>query len=201
MEFNQKLQELRKQRALTQEELAEMLFVSRTAVSKWESGRGYPNIETLKNIAKLFSVTVDELLSGDELLNIAESDTKKTETHLKDMVFGLLDVSVILLLFLPLFAQRIEGDLQAVSLLSLQGTALWLKIVCIAYTALSLALGVLTLAIQGYSFLLWNKIKTVLSIILNLFGTIALILCLHPYAAVYLIVLLIIKVSLLIKFK
>ncbi|MBE6776011.1 MAG: MATE family efflux transporter [Ruminococcaceae bacterium] len=48
MEFNEKLQELRKQKALTQEELAEKLFVSRTAVSKWESGRGYPNIESLK---------------------------------------------------------------------------------------------------------------------------------------------------------
>jgi transcriptional regulator with XRE-family HTH domain len=47
MEFNEKLQELRKQKGLTQEELAEKLYVSRTAISKWESGRGYPNIESL----------------------------------------------------------------------------------------------------------------------------------------------------------
>ena len=40
MEFSEKLQELRKSKSLTQEELAEALFVSRTAVSKWESGRG-----------------------------------------------------------------------------------------------------------------------------------------------------------------
>ena len=51
MEFNEKLQQLRKQKGLTQEQLAEALFVSRTAVSKWESGRGYPNIESLKAIA------------------------------------------------------------------------------------------------------------------------------------------------------
>ena len=54
MEFNEKLQELRKQKGLTQEELAEALYVSRTAISKWESGRGVPNIESLKAISKFF---------------------------------------------------------------------------------------------------------------------------------------------------
>ena len=72
MEFNEKLQQLRKRRDLTQEELADQLYVSRTAVSKWESGRGYPNIDSLKAISKYFSVTIDELLSGDELLTLAE---------------------------------------------------------------------------------------------------------------------------------
>lgn len=48
MEFHEKLQELRKQKNLTQEELSEILFVSRTAISKWESGRGYPSIDSLK---------------------------------------------------------------------------------------------------------------------------------------------------------
>ena len=65
MEFNEKLQELRKQRGLTQEELAQALYVSRTAISKWESGRGYPNIESLNTIAKFFAITIDEVLSGD----------------------------------------------------------------------------------------------------------------------------------------
>ncbi|MBO5725703.1 MAG: helix-turn-helix transcriptional regulator, partial [Clostridia bacterium] len=60
MEFNEKLQELRKQKGLTQEELSIKLIVSSTAVSKWESGRGYPNIDSLKSIANLFSVTVDD---------------------------------------------------------------------------------------------------------------------------------------------
>ena len=79
MEFNDKLQELRKQKGLTQEQLAEKLYVSRTAVSKWESGRGYPSIDSLKEIAKFFSVTVDELLSCGEIITIAqqENDQRK----------------------------------------------------------------------------------------------------------------------------
>ncbi|MBR3866783.1 MAG: helix-turn-helix transcriptional regulator, partial [Butyricicoccus sp.] len=112
MEFNEKLRELRKQKGLTQEELAASLYVSRTAVSKWESGRGYPNIESLKAIAKLFSVTVDELLSSGELLTLAEEDHKQIENHLRDRVFGLLDLSVVMFLFLPIFAQRTGGRIQ-----------------------------------------------------------------------------------------
>ena len=64
---------------LEQEELAEALFVSRTAISKWESGRGVPNIESLKAISKFFSVSIDELLSGEEILKIADEDNKQKE--------------------------------------------------------------------------------------------------------------------------
>ena len=81
MEFNEKLQEFRKQKGLTQVELAELLYVSRTAISKWESGRGFPNIEALKAISKFFSVSLDELLSGEEILAIAEKDRKEKITQ------------------------------------------------------------------------------------------------------------------------
>ena len=76
MEFNEKLQHLRKQNNMTQEQLAEKLYVSRAAVSKWESGKGYPNIESLKAISKLFSVSIDDLLSGNELLTLAETENR-----------------------------------------------------------------------------------------------------------------------------
>ena len=82
MEFHEKLQELRKTKGLTQEELAEVLYVSRTAISKWESGRGMPNIESLKAIAKFFGIIVDVLLSSEEVLGIAERRRGGTEEDL-----------------------------------------------------------------------------------------------------------------------
>ena len=69
MEFNEKLQELRKARSLTQEELAEAVFVSRTAVSKWESGRGYPSIDSFKELSRFFRVSIDELIGPTKSLS------------------------------------------------------------------------------------------------------------------------------------
>ena len=86
MEFNTRLQELRKQRGLTQEELAGLLFVSRTAVSKWESGRGFPNIESLKALSRVFQVPVDTLLSGEELLTLADGEAREKAGALAGLV-------------------------------------------------------------------------------------------------------------------
>ena len=66
MEFNEKLQELRKQKGLTQEELAAVLYVSRTAVSKWESDAGIPELDTLIAISRFFGITIGELLGVEE---------------------------------------------------------------------------------------------------------------------------------------
>ena len=68
MEFNEKLQELRKNKNLTQEQLAEMLFVSRTAISKWESGRGYPSIDSLKEISSFLQYPLMIYFQGKKSL-------------------------------------------------------------------------------------------------------------------------------------
>ena len=100
MEFNEKLQELRKRKGLTQEELAEKLYISRTAISKWESGRGMPSIESLKAISKFFAVTLDDLLSGEELLVLAEDEHRQKAIQSRDIVFALFDYILFLLLLL-----------------------------------------------------------------------------------------------------
>ena len=199
MEFNQKLQELRKQKGLTQEELAEKLYVSRTAISKWESGRGYPNIESLRAIAKFFSVTLDDLLSSDEVLTIAEEDNKQKEKLFRDLMFGLLDLCVALLLFLPLFANKTEEAVQSVSLIALDDVQPYLKIAYLAVVISMIVMGVLTLALQNVKTAAWVESKTTISLILGAIAVLVFIISSQPYAAVFAFALLVIKALMLIK--
>lgn len=129
MEFHEKLQELRKNRGLTQEQLAEALFVSRTAISKWESGRGYPSIDSLKEISKYFSVSLDDLLSGEKLLSIAEKENKSNIRTICDLLFGMIDVCVFMLIVLPIYPHTVDGFVYSVNLLAYEETTFFNRLV------------------------------------------------------------------------
>ena len=199
MEWNEKLQELRKQKGLTQEELAERLYVSRTAISKWESGRGYPNIDSLKAISKFFEITIDELLSGDELLTIAEEETKQKEARFRDPVLGLLDFSMALLLFLPFFATKANGVIQSGSLLTLDGIQPYLKYTYLIAVIGKVIMGLLLLTLQNVQTTLWQKSKTVISLTLGAILILLLIISSQPYAAAFAFALLLIQGFILIR--
>lgn len=78
MAFAQRLQEVRRRSGLTQEQFAERLCVSRQAVSKWESGRGYPEIEKILYICSCYGVTLNELFD-QELPSPSESSAPEPE--------------------------------------------------------------------------------------------------------------------------
>ena len=199
MELGEKLQELRKQRGLTQEELAAALFVSRTAISKWESGRGYPSIDSLRAISRFFSVSLDNLLSTAEVLAIAGEDCEQQKRRFFSLSYGLLDCGAAMLLFLPLFGQAAEGVVREVSLLALTGVSPWLKAVFIALVTATALLGVAALALQSVSHSLWTRCRTGLSLLLSSAGVLLFILTRQPYAAVLLFAFLAAKAWLLLK--
>ena len=195
MEFHEKLKELRRRKGLTQEELADRLYVSRTAVSKWESGRGYPNIDSLRQIADFFSVTVDELLSGEKLLSAAEEERREKVVRYRSSFLGLLDLSALMCYILPLFTQTTEGKREAVSLWHLVNAAPYMRVAYIALTGVVASVGLVTV--------LWRSapgthISTV-SILCSALGVLLLIGGAQPYAAAYFFVLLTIKVILCAK--
>ncbi len=201
MEFSEKLQQLRKENGLTQEQLAEKIFVSRTAVSKWESGRGYPSLDYLKSISKLFSVSIDDLLSGEELITIAEADNHEKAKSFRGVVFGIFDCIPALLLFLPFFAQRENDIVYHVSLLALDKAPVYIRLPFIVYTGVIIIFGIAELALQNFQHRIWLKYKTAVSLFL---GILAVILFLssplsYAYAAVFMFCLLVVKGILLLK--
>ena len=199
MEFNEKLQELRKKKGLTQEELAELLHVSRAAVSKWESGRGFPNIDSLKTISGLFSVSLDDLLSGERLLAIAEDEHKEREGRTKDIIVGMLDLFSILVLFLPLFGQASGDAVGAVTLWDLTGAKSYIKIAYFTAILLLTLCGVLTLVLRGLIAKRWHSAKVPLSLSLGSVAVLLFIAGRQPYAASFMFVLASAKGILLLK--
>ena len=118
MELNEKLQELRKSKGMTQEELAEVLYVSRTAISKWESGRGTPSIDSLKQISAFFSVSIDDLLSAEKALSLAEQEHKVCQQNQIHLWNGIIDICSAGLIFLPLYPNVVGQIVCAVNLFS-----------------------------------------------------------------------------------
>ena len=199
MEFHEKLQQLRKDRDLTQEELAADLYVSRTAISKWESGRGCPSIDSLRDISRYFSITIDELLSGDALLFIAEKDSKTKERKLYDFLMGMIDVCSFMFIILPLYPKVIDGYIYSVNLISYaETTSHNILVYWIMFSVLSL-LGAAKLVMIKYMPEINTKIVSDISVALNVLTAMLLIISRQTYASVLMVVILVIKMILLLK--
>ena len=200
MEFHEKLQELRKSKGLTQEELAEALFVSRTAISKWESGRGYPSIDSLKEISRFFGVTIDELIRPREMMTAAEDDKKVLVSQYVSIICNALDLLTAVLLFLPVFGNG--TDLPAsVSLFSLTGVRPWLKGVFIAVIGLIILNGGCGLVLSRFDRPVWNKHRLVTGMALSVTGVGVFIGARQPYAGIVCFSILVIKTWLMVKGK
>ena len=78
MKFSEKLKKLRRDNNLTQDELAAKIYVTRTAISKWETDLGYPSLESLKLLAKTFGATLDDLISDEDIENRKVLDEKNS---------------------------------------------------------------------------------------------------------------------------
>lgn len=199
MEFHEKLQELRKNRGLTQEELAEALFVSRTAISKWESGRGYPSIDSLKEISKFFSVTIDELLSGERLLFIAEDENKTNIQRMCDWLLGVVDVFSCILIFLPLYPNAVDGYMYSVNLFAYTDTTTFNRLIYWIVFLSLVAVGFVKVLLTHFGIEKAGKFMTGVSMGLSIMTVLFLAMTREAYAITVVFLLLIIKGILLLK--
>jgi transcriptional regulator with XRE-family HTH domain len=199
MEFGEKIQKLRNQNKWTQEQLAEKLYVSRTAVSKWESGKGYPNIDSLKDIAKLFNKTIDELLSSEEIIDIAKKENTSNIKRTNNLIYGLLDIISVLFIFLPLYAQRAENFIYSVSLISTNDISNIIKVSYIVILSILSLIGIAELIMNFVDNKKFQRIVNVISLIVETISILFFAISRQTYLTAIIFIILIIKIAIIIK--
>ena len=100
MEIGKKITELRKQKGLSQEELAEKVGVARQTISKWELGETSPDLKQAKELSKIFNVSLDELVDND-IKDVLVERTSNTE-KLAGLILKLIRFVVIFVIVAPL---------------------------------------------------------------------------------------------------
>ena len=115
MELSKKIKKIRIDNKLTQEQFAEKMLVSRTAVSKWENETCYPSIDSLKYMSKIFNVSLDKLLSTEEILDISKTENQNIIFKYNGLLFSLLDIVRIIFIFLPLYSYQTNDFVYSVS--------------------------------------------------------------------------------------
>lgn len=193
MEFCEKLQELRKEKGMTQEELAESLFVSRSAVSKWESGKGYPNIDSIKDLSDFFSVSIDDLLSGEKLISIAEKEKRLSIQKLCGLLFGIVDLLSFLLIVLPLYPNPIDGYIYSVNLFAYSSIAFFSKSIYWILFLVLILLGATKIILIQCGIKKCQSYITNCSIGISILAVLFLSAAKEPYAIVFAFMLLILK--------
>ena len=199
MSFGEKIQKLRNQNKWTQEELAEKLYVSRTAVSKWESGKGYPNIDSLKDVAKIFNITIDELLSGEEIIGIAKSENNTNIKKANNLIYGLLDIISILFIFLPLYAKKTESFVYSVSLFNANEISSLLKVGYIVFLATISLIGIGEIIINFVDNKKVQRSINIISLIVQTVSILFFAMSRQTYLTSIIFIILIIKVAIVIK--
>ena len=199
MEFGEKIQKLRNEKKWTQEQLAEKLYVSRTAVSKWESGKGYPNIDSLKDIAKLFNKTIDELLSSEEIIDIAKKENTTNIKRTNNLIYGLLDIISILFIFLPLYAQETESFVYSVSLMSTNDISNIIKISYIVILSTLSLIGIAELILNFIDNRRTQRIVNIISLIVESISILFFAMSRQTYLTAIIFIILIIKITVIIK--
>ena len=101
MEFKEKLKQLRMQKGFTQAQLAEMLFVSRSTVAKWENGLGLPNPESMAMLEELFDISVSELAT-EEPEKVIVKKNRKLRNVACFIGWSAIFVLLIAMIYLPL---------------------------------------------------------------------------------------------------
>lgn len=150
VEFGEQLRRAREEKGMTQQSLAEQLYVTRQAVSRWECGDRYPDLLTTKKISQILEVSLDDLLSGKEMEKVVERNPvieKKSVNNIMIALYAFVVISffitiVDIIIRFPLQSEMIDyNDIQAIVINVL---ALLIQIVFFAYGFVNAIRGMLS---------------------------------------------------------
>ena len=150
VEFGEQLRRAREEKGMTQQSLAEQLYVTRQAVSRWECGDRYPDLLTTKKISQILEVSLDDLLSGKEMEKVVERNPvieKKSVNNIMIALYAFVVISffitiVDIIIRFPLQSEMIDyNDIQAIVINVL---ALLIQIVSFAYGFVNAIRGMLS---------------------------------------------------------
>ena len=194
MELSKKIKQIRNDNKLTQEQFAEKMLVSRTAVSKWENGTCYPSIDSLKYISKIFNVSLDKLLSSEEILEIAKTENQSNISKYNSLLFCLLDIIRIIFIFLPLYSYKTNDFVYSVSLFNSNDLGTTLKIIFMLIFIIFLVLGIVELI---FNFKGNNRLINKTSIFLDIISIFVLLFTKQPYVIALMFIIFVIKIIML----
>ena len=194
MELCKKIRKIRNDNKLTQEQFAEKMLVSRTAVSKWENGTCYPSIDSLKYMSKIFNVSLDKLLSSEEILEIAKTENQSNISKYNSLLFCLLDIVRIIFIFLPLYSYKTNDFIYSVSLLNSNDLGTTLKIIFMLIFIIFLVLGIVELI---FNFKGNNRLINKISMFLDIISIFVLLFTKQPYVIALMFIIFVIKIIML----
>lgn len=129
MELGGQIKRYRTRLGLSQEELADRIFVTRQSVSNWENGRTYPDLQSLLRLSDLFGLSLDELIKGD--IETMKEEINKLEIQKMNRWGGILALLMLTLMLLPAPLLKLldtAGFLLVMAPLFLVGMAVALKV-------------------------------------------------------------------------
>ena len=199
METKNIILKLRTEKGMSQDELADKIMVTRQAVSRWENGRGYPSIDSLKEISSFFSVTIDELLSGEKLLSIAEKENKTNMQNLCNILMGAIDLFHFLLIVLPLYPKSMKEYIASVNLFGYTETSAFNRIVYWVLFFLLMLIGTAEIIVTQLKIEKVYKMVIVFSMLLGIAAVLFLALTGETYTTALAFLLLVLKAGLYMK--
>jgi transcriptional regulator with XRE-family HTH domain len=173
--FGEKVKKLREENGMTQQTMADKLYVTRQAVSRWECGARYPDLQTAKKIAQILGVSLDELLSGEELKENIEKEAllvRPVENIIQTILYTIAALSYIqisifyiyyiysMVILHPSLADTPAGKIDTISIVNSAGI-----FVCMAAYIIGLVLSLrsrLTAKLTGYIMcvpFVWNAVN------------------------------------------